>query len=91
MGTNPISLAAPSTDAPFVLDMATSAAALGKVELKKRLGNKTMPAGWGVDSEGQQTVIPDEVLSNGGLSPLGGAAETCKLLFYICVELPFCT
>ena len=31
LGTNPISFAAPSTTDPFVLDMATSTAAIGKV------------------------------------------------------------
>ena len=31
LGTNPISFAAPSKGDPFVLDMATSTAAIGKV------------------------------------------------------------
>ena len=31
-GTNPLSFAAPSTGDPFVLDMATSTAAIGKVQ-----------------------------------------------------------
>ena len=81
-------MAAPSTDNHFVLDMATCSAALGKVEMQKRTGKKTMPAGWGVDSEGRQTVIPDEVLTDGGLSPLGGAEETGKYIGVICTNMP---
>jgi LDH2 family malate/lactate/ureidoglycolate dehydrogenase len=59
----------------FVLDMATSTAAVGKVEVLSRQKQK-VPVGWGVDKEGRPTTDPDVILSEGGLSPLGGTEET---------------
>ena len=53
LGTNPIAFAAPATNGDcFVLDMATSTAAVGKVELCLRKGTE-MPHSWGVDSAGK--------------------------------------
>jgi len=76
LGTNPISVAAKGekSDA-FVLDMATTAVAQGKVELKQRLGQQ-VPVGWGVDGDGKPSRNTDEILYKGGLCPLGGAEET---------------
>jgi L-2-hydroxycarboxylate dehydrogenase (NAD+) len=55
LGTNPICFAIPSSGkVPFVLDMATTTAAHGKVEVYERL-DKPMPLGWGVDAEGKDT------------------------------------
>ncbi|XP_077567271.1 putative oxidoreductase YjmC [Stigmatopora nigra] len=76
LGTNPISVAAPSKDGDgFVLDMATSAVALGKVELHDRRGD-TIPVGWGCDAQGQMTPDPKKVLDGGGLVPIGGSEAT---------------
>jgi len=76
VGTNPISVAAPGKDGDsFVLDMATSAVALGKIEMARRKGVE-MPHGWGVDSKGLETVHPEQVLSGGGQLPLGGTEIT---------------
>lgn len=76
LGTNPISVAAPGKDGDsFVLDMATSAVALGKVELQHRKGEQ-IPPGWALNSKGEVTTKPDEVLSGGALLPLGGTIET---------------
>ncbi|MGH0127207.1 UNVERIFIED_CONTAM: hypothetical protein FKN15_074542 [Acipenser sinensis] len=76
LGTNPISVAAPANDADsFVLDMATSAVALGKVELHHRSGD-TIPEGWGCDSHGKPSTDPGKVLSGGGLLPIGGCEAT---------------
>jgi len=77
LGTNPIAVAAPSTNPedPLVLDMATSAVALGKIEYKDRQG-KTCPHGWGADSTGRETTDPKVVLNGGGCLPLGGVEET---------------
>ena len=81
LGTNPIAVAVPSgRQRPFVLDMSTSAAPVGKLEVHDRLGS-AMPSGWAADERGMPTTAPGEVLRNvrqsvgGGLLPLGGAGE----------------
>ncbi|XP_066557161.1 uncharacterized oxidoreductase YjmC isoform X2 [Amia ocellicauda] len=76
LGTNPISVASPANDGDsFVLDMATSAVALGKVELHHRRGD-IIPEGWGCDSHGKLSTDPGKVLSGGGLVPIGGCEAT---------------
>ncbi|KAF7216168.1 uncharacterized oxidoreductase YjmC isoform X1 [Nothobranchius furzeri] len=76
LGTNPLSVAAPGKDGDsFVLDTATSAVALGKVELNERRGDK-IPDGWGCDPQGHLTTDPKRVLSGGGLVPVGGSEAT---------------
>ncbi|XP_034031894.1 uncharacterized oxidoreductase YjmC-like isoform X2 [Thalassophryne amazonica] len=76
LGTNPLSVAAPGTDGDsFVLDMATSAVALGKVELHERRGD-SIPEGWGCDAQGNLTTDPKKVLNGGGLVPIGGNEAT---------------
>lgn len=81
LGTNPLSLAIPAgKDIPFVLDMATSVVPLGKLEVKRRLGQE-IPPGWAVDEKGDPTQDPNQVITNiysnkkGGLLPLGGEGE----------------
>jgi LDH2 family malate/lactate/ureidoglycolate dehydrogenase len=55
LGTNPLCFAIPSSGkVPFILDMATTTAAHGKVEVYERL-NKPMPIGWVVDENGVDT------------------------------------
>lgn len=78
LGTNPITLAAPSSgkNDDFVLDMATTTAALGKIEIAERKGQQ-LKQSWACNGEGQETLNPEEVLhSKGGLLPLGGLEET---------------
>ncbi|XP_060742825.1 uncharacterized oxidoreductase YjmC-like [Tachysurus vachellii] len=76
LGTNPISVAAPANDGDsFELDMATSAVALGKVELHARNGH-SIPEGWGCDANGVPSSDPTAVLSGGGLVPVGGSETT---------------
>ncbi|KAK3558217.1 hypothetical protein QTP86_013987 [Hemibagrus guttatus] len=76
LGTNPISVAAPAKDGDsFELDMATSAVALGKVELHARNGC-SIPEGWGCDANGLASSDPKAVLSGGGLVPVGGSETT---------------
>jgi len=73
LGTNPITLAAPGKgDDSFVLDMATSAVALGKIELQD-VKKEKIPPGWGADASGKESFIPADVLKGGGLLPLGGS------------------
>jgi len=81
LGTNPLAIAAPAgKQRPFVLDMATSAVALGKVEIADQLG-KPIPEGWGIDKDGLPATDSHRTLDEfkrnvgGGLLPLGGAGE----------------
>jgi LDH2 family malate/lactate/ureidoglycolate dehydrogenase len=72
LGTNPISIAVPSDlDAPFYLDMATSAVAAGKIQLAVARGEK-IPTGWIIDAEGRHTTDPTQYRKGGALLPLGG-------------------
>lgn len=73
LGTNPITLAAPAKNGDsFVLDMATSSVAVGKIELQN-VKKEPIPSGWGADSTGKETHDPKKVLDDGGLLPLGGS------------------
>lgn len=68
LGTNPIAYGIPAkTHKPFILDMATSTVALGKILQHKEEG-KSIPVGWGVDGEGKAVTNPAEVVS---LTPFG--------------------
>src|SRR5579872_6545875 len=72
LGTNPISIAVPSDlEAPFYLDMATSAVAAGKIALA--VARKAeIPKGWIIDAEGRHTTDPTQYRKGGALLPLGG-------------------
>ena len=70
IGTNPVSLAAPSESVPFVLDMSPSIVALGKLILAQKLGN-SIPLGWALDEAGTPTTDPAEG-RKGSLLPIGG-------------------
>jgi LDH2 family malate/lactate/ureidoglycolate dehydrogenase len=75
LGTNPICIAVPvGGGRGFVLDMATSVAPIGKIEVARRIGKK-VPLGWGIDTEGKITDSPEEI-ARGALVPLGGLGET---------------
>ncbi len=75
-GINVISLAAPTgKDAPFVLDMATTVVAAGKLEIAQREG-KNIPEGWAVDRQGQPISDPAKFRPEGSLLPLGGTTAT---------------
>ena len=78
LGTNPLAVAVPAgRRPPFVLDMATSAVAGGKIEIAARSGSMTIPEGWMVDGEGKPvTDITKRTRGAGGLLPLGGAPRT---------------
>jgi LDH2 family malate/lactate/ureidoglycolate dehydrogenase len=75
LGTNPISVAVPAgRQPPFVLDMATSAVAIGKLVVASRWA-KPIPAGWALDARGQPTTDPDVAYATRLLVPLGGSRE----------------
>jgi delta1-piperideine-2-carboxylate reductase len=70
-GTNPISIAWPRPGRnPVVMDMATAAMAMGEVQIAAREG-RPVPLGTGLDSQGQQSTDPNEILK-GVLLPFGG-------------------
>jgi len=75
-GTNPIAFGAPvQDDHPFLLDIATTAVAGGKLEIAMRQG-KPIPAGWAVDADGNDTPDPTILRQGGALQPLGSYVET---------------
>jgi len=75
LGTNPISIAFPGLkNKPIVIDLATSAAAYGKIEIAKRKG-KTIPKGWIINSAGDMTDQPNDMIEGGALLPLGSERE----------------
>jgi LDH2 family malate/lactate/ureidoglycolate dehydrogenase len=82
IGTNPIAIAAPAgREQPFLIDMATSTVAMGKVEIAER-EEKDVPEGWGVDAEGRPTTDIDTIRHRGGLTPLGGTPTTSSYKGY---------
>ncbi|MDR6195532.1 Ldh family oxidoreductase [Siphonobacter sp. SORGH_AS_0500] len=75
LGTNPICVAMPAQEEPpFVLDMATTTAAYGKLEILQRKNLET-PTGWVQDAEGNPTTDANAVRKGGALLPLGGDRE----------------
>ena len=75
LGTNPIAFAAPAArNRPFLLDMATSTAAIGKMRVKL-FNEEPVPSGWAFDDEGGWESDPDRALAEPKLSPLGGDEE----------------
>lgn len=75
LGTNPICYAFPAGKyPPVIVDMATSAAANGKLEIAQRSG-KSVPEGWIQDASGQPSTDPHELKKGGALLPLGSDRE----------------
>ncbi|MCX2573020.1 Ldh family oxidoreductase [Pedobacter sandarakinus] len=71
LGTNPMCYAFPAGKyPPVVIDMATSAAANGKLEIAQR-ANKSIPDGWVQDKTGKGSIDPNELKNGGSLLPLG--------------------
>ncbi|QES87733.1 Ldh family oxidoreductase [Rhizosphaericola mali] len=71
LGTNPIAVAVPADNEPaFVSDMATAAAANGKLEIAQRKGYD-IPEGWAQTLDGTPTIQSDILKHQGALLPLG--------------------
>ena len=71
LGTNPIAISAPSGGPdPFVLDMASTVAAMGKIKKLAQQG-EPMPEGWMVGRDGAPLTDPAR-RSEGFLLPIGG-------------------
>jgi len=76
LSTDPWSFAAPAGhNAPFVLDMATSTTAAGRVRNRANEG-KPIPVGWAVDGEGNPVTDAERAFRIGAfLTPLGAVPE----------------
>lgn len=82
LGTNPLSVAVPSgEEQPFILDMATSVGAAGKIEVARRAGKAIAPC-WLVDADGRPTTDGDWLWNGGALLPLGSAPELASYKGY---------
>ena len=75
LGTNPMCYAFPAGKyPPVIVDMATSAAANGKLEIAQRSGSP-VPGGWLQDAGGMISNDPHELKAGGSLLPLGSDKE----------------
>jgi LDH2 family malate/lactate/ureidoglycolate dehydrogenase len=83
LGTDPWSFAAPTADGrPFLLDMATTTVAAGRIRNKANEGLPT-PDGWVLDSEGRPSNDPLVAREQGGfLTSLGGSPENSSYKGY---------
>jgi LDH2 family malate/lactate/ureidoglycolate dehydrogenase len=83
LGTDPWSFAAPSgDDQPFLLDMATTTVAAGRIRNKANEG-LPCPPGWVLDKEGLPSNDPLEAREKGGfLTSLGGSPENSSYKGY---------
>ncbi|HET6181995.1 MAG TPA: Ldh family oxidoreductase [Acetobacteraceae bacterium] len=82
LGTDPWSFAAPSADgAPFLLDMATTTVAAGRIRNKANEGLQC-PPGWVLDAEGRPSTDPLAAQKGGTLTSLGGSPENSSYKGY---------
>ncbi|XP_049762387.1 uncharacterized oxidoreductase YjmC-like [Schistocerca cancellata] len=73
LGTNPLSLAAPGTGGDsIIIDMATTAVAVGKIEFQRRK-KAPIPSGWALGPDGAPTTDAEVAFKTGLLMPLGGS------------------
>ena len=71
LGTNPMCYGFPAGKySPVIVDMATAAAANGKLEIAQR-AELPIPEGWAQDKTGRSTTNPNELKAGGSLLPLG--------------------
>ncbi len=83
LGTDPWSFAAPTTDGkPFLLDMATTTVAAGRIRNKANEGLQC-PPGWVLDKNGLPSTDPLVAREKGGfLTSLGGSPENSSYKGY---------
>ncbi|PIO59010.1 malate/L-lactate dehydrogenase [Teladorsagia circumcincta] len=83
LGTNPIAIGAEGTGGDsYLLDMATTTVAIGKVEIAKRKGDK-VPETWGVAKGGKVSTDAEEIMTGGGLLPIGGGEISGKAVLRV--------
>ncbi|TJY42275.1 Ldh family oxidoreductase [Cohnella pontilimi] len=72
IGTNPFAVGVPAgRHQPFILDMATSVVARGKIIAAAQAG-ESIPLGWAIDKDGNPTTDANAALA-GSVLPVGGA------------------
>lgn len=71
VGTNPLAIGVPTSEEPFVLDMATGQISMGKVHAYRAAGRELEP-GWARDEHGRPTTDP-AAAARGAIAPFGGA------------------
>src|SRR5216684_8293751 len=71
VGTNPICMSVPGGEKAWLLDMATTTVAAGRIFKALINGQPSIPPGWAMDSEGMPTTDTQTALK-GLLMPLGG-------------------
>ncbi|KAE8415319.1 Malate/L-lactate dehydrogenase [Aspergillus pseudocaelatus] len=71
LGISPFAAGAPSNnEVPYILDMAPSVVAKGKIRRAARRG-ESIPLGWALDADGNPTTDANVAL-NGSMAPIGG-------------------
>jgi LDH2 family malate/lactate/ureidoglycolate dehydrogenase len=71
LGTNPLAIGVPAgEELPFLLDMATSVVARGKIIVASQKGEQ-IPLGWAIDKHGNPTTDANAAL-DGSVLPVGG-------------------
>jgi ureidoglycolate dehydrogenase (NAD+) len=68
VGTNPVAYGFPTNGEPLVLDFATTLVSFGKIALA-RAENRSIPADWGLDTDGEPTTDPHKLF---GMHPIAG-------------------
>ena len=71
LATNPICVAIPADEDPFVLDITTSVVAEGKVRVLRNKG-ASLPEGWILDKTGKASTDPADLYDGGAILPFGG-------------------
>ncbi|MEU6010446.1 Ldh family oxidoreductase [Streptomyces sp. NPDC047453] len=71
VGTNPVMIGVPAQPHPFVMDMATSLVAMGKIHDYAHRG-EALPDRWALDADGNPT-RDAEAAKAGAIAPFGGA------------------
>ncbi len=70
LGTNPIAIAFPARNGPYIFDMATCTMSMGRI-MEAAEESRSLPLGCALGPNGKPTTHPAEAL-RGVLSPLGG-------------------
>ncbi len=82
LGTDPLAFAAPGRDGePFLLDMATTTVAAGRIRNKANEGLQC-PPGWVLTKQGLPSTDPEETSHGGFMTSLGGSGESSSYKGY---------